>query len=158
MGYKKYLRGSRVAVFPLSWTEIGDVHSSTRLFLTNERLRRIEEALGVRPVLCEETVDALWIVLRRSESLSPEKREEAERVLKKRVRVMRRGDEKGLIVGLHDGEGKFLGLGVVCGFDYRRKVVKVSTPVSQGVATVRMGGVRLDESCREVEAPVALWS
>ncbi len=158
LGYKKYLRASRMEAFPLSWTKIEGVHSSPSLFLSDRRLRQIEEALGTRLVFCEETVDALLIVLRRSQSLSLEGLEEAERKFKKKVRVMHEGDEEGLIVGLHDGEGRFLGLGVICDFDYGRKTARISTPVREEAATIRIGRVRLDQSYREVGTVATLWS
>jgi len=158
LSYKRYLRNAKVEGFPLNWTKIEGVHSSPSLFLTNERLRRIEKTLGIQPVFCKETVEAIWVVLRRSQRLDFERLYKAEEVFKKRVRVVQKGDEKGLVVGLYDEENKFLGLGIIWGIDYRRKVMKVYTPVTQKVATIRVGKVRLDNVYREIGTTTTVWS
>lgn len=155
LGYKKYLRNAKVEAFPLSWMRIDGVHSSPKLFLTDGRFKKIEEALGIQPLYCEETNEAIRVVLKTRQRLDFEQLRSAEEILKKKVRVMWRGDEKGLIVGLHDEKSKFLGIGVMCGIDYRRKVMKISTPVAQGVATVHIGNVRLDDDCREIGTATA---
>jgi polynucleotide 5'-hydroxyl-kinase GRC3/NOL9 len=157
LGYKKYLKNAKVESFPLGWVKIEGIHSSSSLFLTNGRIRRIEEVLGIHPVFCEETVEAIWVVLKRSQTLDFESMRRAEEVFKKKVKVNWKGDEKGLIVGLHDEESRFLGLGVICDIDYRRKVLKVSTPVSQKTSIIRVGHVRLDDKCREV-GTASLWN
>ncbi len=157
LSYRKYLKNSKVEAFPLSWVKIEGIHSSPSLFLTNERLRKIEEALGIHPLFCDETVEAIWLVLKRSQRLDFEQLQSAEENLKKKVKVAWKGDEKGIIVGLHDSENNYLGLGVISDIDYRRKVLKVLTPVSQKAATIRLGNVRLDDECREV-GTTSLWN
>jgi polynucleotide 5'-kinase involved in rRNA processing len=62
-----------------------------------------------------------------------------------------------LVVGLHDAKNKFLGLGVISDIDYRRKVLKVSTPVNQKTSIIKVGHVRLDDKCREV-GTTSLWN
>lgn len=59
-------------------------------------------------------------------------------------------DERGLIAGLYDQNNRFLGLGVIRSLDYRRGIVKVSTPVAHSVAAIRIGKIRLDNSSREI--------
>jgi polynucleotide 5'-hydroxyl-kinase GRC3/NOL9 len=157
LGYRKYLKNAKVEAFPLGWVKVEGIHSSLSLFLTNERLRKIEEALGVHPLFCEETEEAIWIVLRRSQRLDFEQLQSAQERFKKKVKVSWKGDEKGLIVGLHDAENNYLGLGIICDIDYRRNVLKISTPVSQKTATIRLGNVRLDDECREV-GTTNLWN
>ncbi len=157
LGYKKHLKNAKVEAFPLSWIRIEGIHSSPKLFISNERLKRIGEVLGVQPIFCEETVEALWIVLKHSKSLDLEGLVRSEEVFKKKVRLAREGDEKGLIVGLHNVEDRFLGLGVLYGIDYKRKIMKISTPVSQDINSIRIGNVRLDKAYREVGANT-LWA
>ncbi len=157
LGYKKYLKNSKVESFPLNWVRIEGIHSSEALFLTNERVRRIEEALGIQPVFCEETVEAIWVVLKRSQRLDFERMRSAEESFKKNVKVAWKGDEKGLLVGLHGEGNRFLGLGIICDIDYRRRMLKVSTPVSQKTSAIRVGHVRLDDKCREL-GTASLWS
>ncbi len=158
LSYKKYLKNVKVEAFPLSWIKIEGMYSSQSLFLTNERLKKIETVLGIHPAFCEETVEAIWIVLRRNQRLSFEKLQKAEEAFKKKIQVMQNGDERGLIVGLHDAENKFLGLGIISSIDYNRKVMKVSTPVTKEVVTIRVGRVKLDDEYQEVDTAATLWS
>jgi polynucleotide 5'-hydroxyl-kinase GRC3/NOL9 len=157
LGYKKYLKNSKVESLPLNWVRIEGIHSTEALFLTNERVRKIEEALGVQPVFCEETAEAIWVVLKHSQRLDFERIRNAEDAFKKSVRVAWKGDEKGLLVGLHGEDDRFLGLGILCDIDYRRRMLKVSTPVSQKASVIKVGHVRLDNQCKEL-GTASLWS
>lgn len=65
------------------------------------------------------------------------------------MKVIKEGEEEGLLVGLQDEQGKFMGIGILCGVDYKRRVVKVYTPVSENVFTIRFGQVKLNENGRE---------
>ncbi|MFP3985023.1 MAG: Clp1/GlmU family protein [Candidatus Bathyarchaeia archaeon] len=150
LSYRKYLKNAKIEAFPLGWTKIEGMHSTPDLFLTNERLKRIEEMLGVHPVFCEETINAIWVVLRQGQMPNFERLQKAEEVFNKKVKVLQKGDEEGLIVGLHDAEDNFLGIGVICDVDYRRKVMKIHTSVTDEVATIRVGNVRLDAAYREI--------
>jgi polynucleotide 5'-kinase involved in rRNA processing len=55
-----------------------------------------------------------------------------------------------LLLGLQDEQGKFLGIGILCGVDYRRRVMKVFTSINEGVSIFRFGQVKLDENGREL--------
>ena len=151
LNYKKYLRNAKVETFPLNWVRVEGIHSSPRLFLTNARLRKIGETLGIHPLYCEENVDTIWIVLKPNQRLDFEQLLKFEEVFKKKVKVMQKGDEKGMIVGLHNDENKFLGLGILYGVDYKRKIMKALTPVTQEVASIRFGNVKLDDAYREID-------
>ena len=59
-------------------------------------------------------------------------------------------EEKGLLAGLYDSQGKFLGIGVLREVDYLRKTLKVLTSVTAKPASIALGKVRLDENLREV--------
>jgi len=64
--------------------------------------------------------------------------------------VIREGEEEGLLVGLQGERGKFLGIGILCGVDYKRRVLKVYTPINENVSIIRFGQIKLDESGREI--------
>lgn len=57
--------------------------------------------------------------------------------------------EEGLLVALQNERGRFLGIGVLSGIDYRRRMLKVYTPVSEKVSTIRVGEVIIDKKGRE---------
>lgn len=151
LNYKRYLRNAKVETFPLNWIRIEGIHLSPRLFLTNARLLKIEKTLGIQPLYCEDTVNTIWVVLKPNQRLDLERLSKVEEVFKKKVKVMRKGNEKGMVVGLHDDVNNFLGLGVMYGFDYKRKIVKVLTSVTQEVTSIRVGNVKLDDAYREID-------
>jgi len=60
------------------------------------------------------------------------------------------GMEEGLLVALEDAEGDFLGIGVFCGVDPERGMIRIYTPVSEIVSTIYVGQVKLDREGREI--------
>jgi polynucleotide 5'-hydroxyl-kinase GRC3/NOL9 len=58
--------------------------------------------------------------------------------------------QKGLLLGLHDAQKKFLGIGILQGIDYERKSLKVFTSVTTTPVNVAVGKVRLDDKLREI--------
>ncbi|MEM3703252.1 MAG: hypothetical protein QXX79_02360, partial [Candidatus Bathyarchaeia archaeon] len=85
--------------------------------------------------------------------INPENIQKTEEFLGKKVVVTFKGDERGLLVALYNVGGRFLGIGVLREIDYKRKVIKIYTPVSSGISTVAIGKVRLDENLREIVPP-----
>jgi polynucleotide 5'-hydroxyl-kinase GRC3/NOL9 len=59
---------------------------------------------------------------------------------------------EGLLLGLHDAHGRFLGIGVLQEVDCERKTLKARTSVDAEPSRVILGKVRLDESLHEIPA------
>ncbi len=57
---------------------------------------------------------------------------------------------QGLLLGLHDSQGKFLGIGVLREIDCVKKSLKVRTSVTAEPSRAVLGRVRLDENLREI--------
>lgn len=150
LGYKKYLKGARAESFPLRWTKVAGVAFGAGAPPSRERMERIEELLAATPLYCEETPGFVFIVLDKEQWVDEELAKDLERKLNKKVRVVREGDEEGLLVALHDVEENFLGIGVLEGIDYERRVVRVYTPVREGVASLHLGSVKLDKKGGEI--------
>jgi len=150
LGYKKYLKGARPESFPLRWTRVAGVAFGIGVPVSRESMKRIEELLGATPLYCEETPDFVFIALDKEQWVDEELKKDLEERLNKRVKVVREGDEDGLLVALHDVNEVFLGIGVLEGIDYERRVVRVYTPVREGVASLHLGRVKLDRKGREI--------
>jgi polynucleotide 5'-hydroxyl-kinase GRC3/NOL9 len=150
LGYKKYLKGARTESFPLRWIRVAGVAFGTGVPSSLERVKRIEELLGATPLYCEETANFVFIVLDREQWVDEEVMKGLEQKLNRKVKVVREGDEEGLLVALHDVKENFLGIGVLEGIDYERRVVRVYTPVRKGVASLIVGRVKLDRKGREI--------
>lgn len=149
LSYTKYLKGAKIHSFPLSWIRIEGGVFGGRSAPPPERIKMITNSLGRYPVHCEESPALVFIVLRKGQWIDEEQIAEAEERLGKRLKVVREGEEEGLLLALHDERGEFLGIGVLCGVDYKRKAIKVYTPIGKDVAVVRFGQIKLDKKGRE---------
>jgi len=150
LSYKKYLKGAKVQSFPLSWIRVEGALLTSRKLPIKERIQMVEELLGTSPLHYEEASTTALIVLQKNWWPVEAQIEAVEKVLGKKAIVIREGEEEGLLVGLENEKGAFLGIGIIRGIDYTRRVMKVYTPVSEGVSTVCMGQVKLDEKGREL--------
>lgn len=149
LGYKKYLKGAKMHSLSFSWVKIKNSLLGAGGQLTHKRLETLKNLLGTRPIYSEETGAALFAVLRRNETVTEEQLNKAQEYFRKKVKVIRDGDEEGLLLGLKDEEDKFLGIGILHGVDYKRKLLKVYTPVSEKVSILYFGQIKLNKNCRE---------
>jgi polynucleotide 5'-hydroxyl-kinase GRC3/NOL9 len=150
LSYKKYLKDAKVLTFPLSWIRIEGVPLGAGTPPRRQQMKKIEELLGLAPLHCEETSTTILLVLGAMQWIHRDRIKAIEENTGKKVRVMREGDEQGLLVSLHNAEGNFSGIGVLHGIDYRRKTMKIYTPVKGKVSTISVGQIKLDKSCREL--------
>ena len=150
LSYKKYLKQAKVQSFALSWVKVEGSLLGAGGPLDPERMEKIRNFFGTRPIYSEEALTAIFIVLRKNQSVTEEQIKEIEESFGKRAKVIKEGEEEGLLVGLQDERGKFLGIGILCGVDYKRRVLKVYTPINENVSTIRFGQIKLDESGREI--------
>jgi polynucleotide 5'-hydroxyl-kinase GRC3/NOL9 len=150
LSYKKYLKGAKTQSFSLSW-----IKAECSIFgaggpLPRSRLGTLMNLLGTRAVYAEETVAAFFVVLPKSKAVAEEQTKAVEEHFGKKVKLIREGDEEGLLVGMRDEEDQFLGIGILDGVDYKRKTLKIYTPVSEKVSTICFGQIKLDKNCREI--------
>jgi len=150
LGYKKYLKGARAESFPLRWVRVAGVAFGTGVPPSRERMKSIEDLLRASPLYCEEMPSFVFIALDKDQWVDEELAKDLELKLSKKVRVVREGDEEGLLVALHDVNENFLGIGVLEGIDYERRIARVCTPVREGVASLDLGRVKLDGKGREI--------
>ena len=150
LSYKKYMKGAKTQSFSLSWLKAEDCIFGAGGHLPRRRFEALRNLLGTNPLHSEETVAAIFAVIRNSASISEEQINAANDYFGKRVKVIREGDEEGLLVGLKDEENNFLGIGILNGVDYKRKILKVYTPVNEKVSMLCFGQIKLDKNCREI--------
>lgn len=155
LGYKKYLRNPKVRSLSLSWVKVEGDESfglSKSRTLTRQA-RKVTELLGMKPLHVAELTDRINIIIGRKRWINPDNLKKVQEHSKKRIVLTRKGEEEGLLVGLHNGSRRFLGIGVVQEIDYVRKTMKVLTPVSEEVSIVVLGKVRLDKNMKEIPPP-----
>jgi len=150
LSYKKYLRSAKVLTFPLSWMRIEGVPLGTGAPPKKMQIKKIEELLSLLPLHCEETATTILLVLGSQQWIHRDRIKAIEENFGKKVRVMREGDEEGLLVSLYSENGNFSGIGILTGIDYERKTMKVYTPTKGKVSTISVGQIKLDKNCGEL--------
>ncbi|MFC1486914.1 Clp1/GlmU family protein [Thermoproteota archaeon] len=150
LSYKKYLKGAKIESFSLSWINVEDSVLGSGGPLYRKRLETLINLLGKRPVYTEEAIDVLLVVLRKNEFIKDKPIKAVEEYFKKTVKVIREGDEEGLLVGLKDEKDHFLGIGILTEVDYKRKNLKIYTNVSKKVSTLCLGQIILNKNFMEI--------
>jgi polynucleotide 5'-hydroxyl-kinase GRC3/NOL9 len=152
LGYTKYLRNAKVQSFPLAWLKIenNDWFGLSKAYQNARTGRRISELLGMKPLHFAEQSDRISIIIGRRRWIDTENLKKVEEATGKKVVVVRKGEEEGLLTALCNSKGKFLGIGIVQEIEYLRKTLKILTPVSQEVTTAVIGRVKLDKNMKEV--------
>ena len=150
LGYKKYLKSARAESFPLRWVKFGNTVFGLGIAPSQERFKKIEEVFLTTPLYAEEMSGFVFIVLDKEQWFDEEVLKSLEQKLNRKVKVVKEGDEEGLLAALHDDKENFLGIGVVEGFDYERRVARIYTPVNKNVTSIQLGHVKLDKKGREI--------
>ena len=152
LGYMKYLRNAKVYSIPLNWVKIeADELGGLSIAPENFRqARKIYDLLGMKPLHFAELQDKVCIVIDKRRWIDTDTIKRVEEFTNKKVIVVRKGEEQGLLAALYDAERKFLGIGVLREIDYRRKVMKIYTSISKAVSAVATGRVKLDKNLREI--------
>lgn len=150
LSYKKYLKGAKVQSFPLSWVRVEGIPFGTGITPTKMMLEKIRAKLGFNPLYCEETPNLIVIVTGKNQQVDEEQIPNLREELGKKLKLIPEGDERGLLVGLHDEEEKLLGIGILSKIDYGRHIIQVYTPVTANVSSIHVGQVKLDKQGREI--------
>ncbi|MGQ9507005.1 MAG: Clp1/GlmU family protein [Candidatus Bathycorpusculaceae bacterium] len=154
LGYIKYLKNAKVQSLPINWLKI-EANEFFGLGTTHEnpkKAMKVYELLGMKPLHFAELKDRVCIVIGKGRWISGENLKKLEEAVGKKIVVFRKGEEEGLLVALYDSERKFLGIGVLREIDYKRKTLKIFTPISEKISIVALGRVKLDKNLKETPA------
>ncbi|NWF87204.1 hypothetical protein HXY32_05285 [Candidatus Bathyarchaeota archaeon] len=150
LGYVKYLRNAKVQSIPMSWIRIEENEFGLGKANANIRqARKICEFLGMKPLHLVEFKDKICIFIGKTRWISEDCRKKIEEFAGKKVVVIHKGEEEGLLMALYNAERKFLGIGMLQEVDYRRQILKILTPVSKDISIVALGKVKLDKNFKE---------
>jgi len=148
-GYHKFLKGIVTRSIPLSWVHLDNTPLSLGETPTIGRLKELEKIFNCKILYCEESSDNIFIVFGREMPVD-EISDKVKNVLNKRVFSVVRGEEKGLLVGVSDENGMFLGIGVIQEIDYGNQVIKIHTPVEDKIRYIHFGQVILNKYGKEI--------
>jgi polynucleotide 5'-hydroxyl-kinase GRC3/NOL9 len=152
LGYIKYLRNAKVQSLSLSWLKIegNELLGLSKTRVSMKQANKIYGLLGMRPLHVSELSDRIYVVIGRRRWINSNNVKKTEEYTKKKIVVIRKGDEEGLLAAMYDAEKKFLGIGVVQEVDYLRKTLKIYTPVPGEISTLTLGRMRLDKNMKEI--------
>jgi polynucleotide 5'-hydroxyl-kinase GRC3/NOL9 len=152
LGYIKYLRSAKVQSLPVSWLRIeeDDLLGLSRMGENNRQAEKIYELLGMKPLHIAELKDKICVVIGNNRWISSDNIRRVQEFTKKKVVILRKGEEEGLLLALHNVKRKFLGIGILREVDYARKILKIFTPVSKEISIVSLGKVKLGKNFKEI--------
>lgn len=163
LGYVKYLRSAKVQSLPASWLRIeeDDLLGLSRMGENNRQAEKIYELLGMKPLHFAELKDKICVVIGKNRWIRSDNLRRVQEFTRKKVVILRKGEEEGVLLALYNVKRKFLGIGLLREVDYVRKTLKIFTPVSKEISIVSLGKVKLDKNFREIpvlaeEKPVSL--
>ncbi|MEM3725568.1 MAG: Clp1/GlmU family protein [Candidatus Bathyarchaeia archaeon] len=152
LGYIKHLKNAKVQSFPINWLKIEDdwLLGLDKTLGNVRYANKVYELLGMKPLHLAELPEKICIVVGRGRWINEDNIKRIEEFAKKKVAVVRKGEEAGLLTALYDQKRKFLGIGILYEVDFFRKTLKIYTPVSENVSTVAFGRVKLDKNMKEI--------
>lgn len=152
LGYRKYLRNAKVQSLPVNWLKIeGDeLFGLSKTYENVRKARRIYELLGMKPFSLLELQDKVNVIIGKNRWIDAENVKKVEEFTKKKLVIIRKGEEEGLLTALYSSDRRFLGIGVLQEIDYLRRTLKILTPVSAEISIVTMGKVKLDKNLKEI--------
>ena len=147
--YKKHLKGSKICSFPLSWIKVeGSLHLDSQ---KRDQLReKMQDVLKTEVLCCEETFNSIVLIIGKKAGLDEEAVKLAEMKMGKKIIVLQKGDEKGLLVSLEGPSGNMLGIGTIYSVDFRNRIIKIRTPVNKPVSKIKIGRIKLDPEGNEM--------
>jgi polynucleotide 5'-hydroxyl-kinase GRC3/NOL9 len=152
LGYIKYLKNAKVTSLPLNWVKIEE-SEPLGLSKTYEDIReanKIYDMLGMKPLHFAKLEDRISIIIGRRRWIDEENVKKLEEYSKKKVVITRKGEEEGSIMALYGTDGKFRGIGTIQEVDYKRKTLKILTPVTGEISRIQIGKIRLDKNLKEI--------
>ena len=153
-GFNNYFRNASTRMFNLQKLRIQDTLYNTGQVLNDEALGLVEQILGCKVVYGEESADALFIVkipqsIYDRNSLEPVKTCFGVQ----EIRIINKGDEKGLLVGLLDKDFTTLGIGIIESIHYRENEIRIFTPVIENnVQILQFGSLKITKTGQEIKS------
>jgi len=131
-------------------TKIFVAASPTAIRGRSREKRKILRELSYKKYLRKAKVQSFPLSWVNIEGVNDEQIKNIEDAFGKKVKILKKGEEEGLLTSLQDAEGNFLGIGVLFGIDYERRAIKVYTSVSGNISTISIGQMKLDKKGREI--------
>jgi len=155
--YHKYFEGGRIIKLPLNKVSFMYSELSSTFPSEIQEVNDLRYEMNVTPLYVGTSADLLVLVITKDEKRIKEIKDYLKRRgVNKTIKILREGEERGLIVGLYDSLGEFLGIGVVQEIDYKRNYIKVLSQAEGNIAMIKLGRIKLNDKFSE-KAKVDSW-
>lgn len=149
--YYKHLGNAKIIKLPLSKVSLMYADVGVTYPLPPNDFKEIINEIHCTPVYAGYNAESLVIVLPKNEK----RIREIKNILKNRdpnknVKVIKEGDEKGLIVGLYDNSGNFLGVGIIQEINYKKGYIKLLSKAEGNISLIKVGRIKLNEQLSEI--------
>ncbi len=143
--YSKWLENADVFRF-----KVGEVELDGTTLFKGERIEFLEGVLDAKVIFAEKGSDFLNVCVEREIEVGGELVRALLEIYDVRdVCIFSPSQLRGLMVGLYDGTGRYLGFGLIEKVDAEEKVMEVRTSVRGDVARLEFGEIRLTEDLKE---------
>jgi len=155
--YHKYFEGGRVIKLLLN--KVSFMYSELNSTFPSElqEIKSLRNEMDVTTLYVGTCADLLVLVVPKEERRIREIKEYLRKKgVNKTIRILRKGEERGLIVGLYNSFGEFLGIGIIQEIDYKRNYIKLLSRAEGDIAMIKLGKIKLDDKFSE-KAKVDSW-
>ncbi|MCQ5336979.1 MAG: hypothetical protein NO475_02125 [Candidatus Methanomethylicia archaeon] len=142
--YSKYFANSKERIIDLKSTKIICSYYTYGNTLSKELLEKLSKELCLK-ILYGETDGKFLFLVTEDEPNIMNKEKICDELI-----TIKKGSEKGIIVGLYKNNRKFLGLGIISEINYEERKMKIITPVSDDISLIQVGNLKLNEKYCEV--------
>ena len=140
--YIKYFTNSKERIIDLNSTKIICSYYTYGNPLSKELLEKLSKELCLKIIYGETNGKFLFLVTEEEPNIMNK-----EKICDELIAI-KKGSEKGIIVGLYDNE-KFLGLGIISEINYEERKIKIITPVNEDISLIQLGNLKLNEKYYE---------
>lgn len=143
--YAKWLENAQLRKFNADDVEI----DNTTLF-KGERIEFLEGVLDARVIFAEKGTDFLNVCVEKEVEVGGELIKALLEVYEvKNICIFSTEQLNGLMLGLYDRDGRYLGFGLLRGLDVENRSLEVFTAVDAEVGKIEFGEIRLDDNLKE---------
>ncbi len=144
--YAKWLENSELRKFKVDELEF----ESTTLF-KGEKIEFLEGVLDAKVIFAEKGADFLNVCVEKEVEVGGELIKALLEVYEvKEVCIFSPDQLKGLMLGLYDKDGRYLGFGLLKGLDVEERSIDVLTSVRGEIGRVEFGEIKLSDDLKEV--------
>ncbi|MCX8181831.1 MAG: Clp1/GlmU family protein [Candidatus Methanomethyliaceae archaeon] len=146
--YQKYFENSKERIFDLEKVTLMHSYYTYGKPLPRPLLEELQKKISTELIYGE--IGDVFLFLVGREEPDPAKIDKLKELTSiEEIVFVKKGFEKGILVGLLNPKGSFSGLGVLSHIDYEGRRIAITTPADGDIGVIQIGQLKLDENWRE---------